>query len=71
MLYILIFCYFLLFFVHSASLGRAIALAYTSHGTTLTLWGDLRPKSSEDEAIHTHGKIVEHFGLRGCKRDAS
>lgn len=49
----------------SSGLGRAISLAYASHGTKLIVCADLRPEprlGSEAESIPTHELINEKYG---------
>ncbi|MCJ1251232.1 hypothetical protein MMC30_008463 [Trapelia coarctata] len=46
----------------SSGLGRAIALAYASHGTKLIVCADLGPDSRAGEGTPTHEKICELYG---------
>lgn len=49
----------------SSGLGRAIALAFASHGTKLVVCSDLQPeprKGSEGESIATHEVIRQTYG---------
>ena len=49
----------------SSGLGRAIALAYASHGTRLVVNADLRPDPKpgiDGEVNATHNEICEKYG---------
>ena len=46
----------------SSGLGRAIALAYASHGVKLIACADLRQESRDDDETPTHEKICELYG---------
>ena len=49
----------------SSGLGRAIALAYASHGARLIVCADLHPDAPdvvEGEAVPTHMLICEKYG---------
>jgi len=51
----------------SSGIGRAISIAYASHGTKLVVCADIRPDAhgaslSSDDNIHTHDFINKEFG---------
>lgn len=54
----------------SSGLGRAIALAFASHGTKLVVCADLHPeprKGGEGEVGDTHAVIRQKYGERAAQ----
>lgn len=54
----------------SSGLGRAIALAFASHGTKLVVCADLHPeprKGGVDEVGDTHAVIRQRYGTQAAK----